>query len=33
VMGPATEAPPGQYQFTDSPMTNSARRFYTVRSP
>ncbi len=33
VLGTATEAPPGQYQFTDPQATNSATRFYRVRSP
>ena len=33
VLGTATEAPPGQYQFTDPQTTNSATRFYRVRSP
>ena len=28
-----TEAPPGQYQFTDVQATNSSRRFYRVISP
>jgi hypothetical protein len=28
-----TEAPPGQFQFTDSEATNVARRFYRVSSP
>jgi hypothetical protein len=32
VLGTATEAPSGQYQFTDS-QTNQPRRFYRVRSP
>ena len=28
-----TEAPPGQYQFTDPQAANLPRRFYRVRSP
>jgi DNA-binding beta-propeller fold protein YncE len=31
-VGPPTESPPGQYQFTDAQATNS-ERFYVVRSP
>ncbi len=27
------EAAPGQFQFTDEQATNSARRFYRIRSP
>jgi hypothetical protein len=33
VLGAPIEAPPGQYQFTDSQATNNAVRFYRVRSP
>jgi hypothetical protein len=33
VVGPVTEAPPGQYQFTDPQATNFIQRFYKVRSP
>jgi hypothetical protein len=33
VLGAASEAPPGQYQFTDSQSTNNVRRFYRLRSP
>jgi hypothetical protein len=34
-LGPATETPPGSghYQFSDPQATNSAQRFYQVRSP
>ena len=32
-LGPVTESPPGQYQFTDLPATNSPPRYYRVRSP
>ncbi len=32
-LGAASEAPPGQYQFTDWQATNNPRRFYRVRSP
>ena len=33
VLGVATEIAPGQFQFTDLQATNSARRFYRLRSP
>jgi hypothetical protein len=33
VLGAATETAPGQYQFTDSSISNYTRRFYSVRSP
>jgi hypothetical protein len=33
VLGAPTEAPPGQYQFTDAQATNNPQRFYRVRSP
>jgi hypothetical protein len=33
VLGVPIEGPLGQYQFTDPQATNSARRFYRVRSP
>ena len=33
VLGPPTEAPSGQYQFTDLQATNSPQRFYRIRSP
>ena len=33
VLGAPLEAPPGQYQFTDPQATNSATRYYRVRSP
>ena len=33
VLGPATEGPAGQYHFIDPQATNSAQRFYQVRSP
>jgi hypothetical protein len=33
VLGPATENPAGHYQFTDPGATNSAQRFYRVRTP
>src|SRR5205085_12512333 len=33
-LGPATEALPGQFQFTDPQVTSSnATRFYRIRSP
>ena len=32
-LGPAVEAPSGQFQFTDPQATNNALRFYRVRSP
>lgn len=32
-LGAPTEAPAGQYQYTDSQTTNNPRRFYRVRSP
>ncbi len=32
-LGAATEVSPGQFSFTDSTITNSAVRFYRVRSP
>jgi len=32
-LGSATEVAPGQFQFIDSQATNTARRFYRVRSP
>ena len=33
VLGGVTELSPGWFQFTDMQATNSARRFYRVRSP
>ena len=33
VLGTATETTPGQFQFIDLQATNSAQRFYRVRSP
>jgi hypothetical protein len=33
VLGLATETVPGQFEFTDTTATNSAQRFYRVRSP
>ena len=33
VIGVATEASPGQFQFTDSQATNLTQRFYRLRSP
>ena len=33
VVGAASEAPPGQYQFTDSQATDNPQRFYRGRSP
>jgi sugar lactone lactonase YvrE len=33
VLGAATEAPPGHYQFTDAKATNYPQQFYRVRSP
>ncbi|HWD91198.1 MAG TPA: right-handed parallel beta-helix repeat-containing protein [Verrucomicrobiae bacterium] len=33
VLGPATQNPPGIFQFTDSTATNSKARFYQVVSP
>lgn len=33
VLGTSTEAPPGQYQFTDLQASNRVQRFYRVRSP
>jgi hypothetical protein len=33
VLGAATEAPPGQYRFTDPHATNSPAKFYRVTSP
>jgi hypothetical protein len=33
VLGTVTEVSPGNYQFTDAQATNSAWRFYRVRSP
>jgi sugar lactone lactonase YvrE len=33
LVGAATEAPPGQYQFTDTQATNYLQRLYRVRSP
>jgi hypothetical protein len=32
-VGPATNNPPGQFQFTTPPLTNTPQRFYSVRSP
>jgi len=32
-LGTVTDNPPGQYQFTDSQMTNHPVRFYRVSSP
>jgi hypothetical protein len=32
VLGEATEISPGQYQFTDSQVTNSPQRFYRVKA-
>ena len=32
-LGSATEISPGQFQFTDTEITNSAQRFYSVHSP
>lgn len=32
-LGAATEGPPGSFQFTDPAASNSAQRFYRVRSP
>ena len=32
-LGGVTEVAPGQFQFTDEQTTNSARRFYRLRSP
>ncbi|HYV30482.1 MAG TPA: Ig-like domain-containing protein, partial [Candidatus Binatia bacterium] len=32
-LGPAIEAPPGQFQFTDSQGAGQTQRFYRVRSP
>jgi len=32
-IGPATEAGPGQYQFTDTSATNSPQRFYRTSAP
>jgi hypothetical protein len=33
VLGPATEGPSGQYQFSDPQAADDAQRFYRVRSP
>ena len=33
LLGPAIEAPPGQFQFTDSQGPGQTQRFYRVRSP
>ena len=33
LLGPAIEAQPGQFQFTDSQGTGQTQRFYRVRSP
>jgi len=33
LLGPATESPPGQFQFTDPQTTNYLERFYRVRWP
>jgi hypothetical protein len=33
MLGTPTEAPPGQYQFTDLQASNLVQRFYRVRSP
>jgi hypothetical protein len=33
LLGKLTDNPPGQFQFTDSQMTNYPRRFYRVSSP
>jgi hypothetical protein len=33
VLGPATESPPGQFQFNDPQAAANARRFYRARSP
>jgi len=32
-LGPAVEAPPGTFQFTDTQATNYPLRFYQVRGP
>jgi hypothetical protein len=32
-LGPAVEAPPGMFQFTDPQSTNYPQRFYQVRTP
>jgi len=32
-LGPVTQSPPGQYQFTDIFAPNYPRRFYRVVSP
>jgi uncharacterized repeat protein (TIGR03803 family) len=32
-LGPVTEGPAGQFQFTDPQATNNSLRFYRVRSP
>jgi hypothetical protein len=32
-LGPAVEAPPGTFHFTDTQTTNYPLRFYQVRSP
>lgn len=32
-LGPATEAPPGQYQFMDMTVTNWSQRFYRLSAP
>lgn len=33
ILGPAIELAPGQFRFVDYDVTNSAQRFYRVRSP
>jgi hypothetical protein len=32
-LGPAVEAPPGTFQFTDPQATNFPQRYYRVKSP
>jgi hypothetical protein len=33
VLGPVTDSPPGQFQFSDPQAANGGQRFYRVSSP